>query len=139
MKRRRPNRWTLIPSPLQKALGANIHSLCSGSVYRVEITPLLHFSQDVALSLGVLDSVIGEFDDGFLSESDGHTIRASRAERTKGQFSPNGNHILTVSDKIARVWNLQGKLLTPSLSTLRLCCTSWRQTPRQDFLLRLPT
>ena len=39
--------------------------------------------------MDVLDSVIGEFDDGFLSDTGGHSIRATRTERTKGQFSQN--------------------------------------------------
>ena len=100
-------------------LSGNIHSLCSGSVYRVEITPLLHFSQDVALSLGVLDSVIGEFDDGFLSESDGHTIRASRAERTEGQFSPNGKIDRIFDDLAKEIYDYDEKV--ERLNNFKIC------------------
>ena len=47
----------------------------------------------------MLDSVIGEFDDGFLSDSGGHShsVRATRTERSKGRFSPN--------DKIDRIFD----------------------------------
>ena len=48
--------------------------------------------------MDVLDSVIGEFDDGFLSDAGGHqSIRATRTERTKGRFTPN--------DKIDRIFD----------------------------------
>ena len=47
----------------------------------------------------MLDSVIGEFDDGFLSDAGGHSqsVRATRTERSKGRFSPN--------DKIDRIFD----------------------------------
>ena len=66
--------------------------------------------------MDVLDSVIGEFDDGFLSDTGGHSIRATRTERTKGQFSQNkidrifddlAKEIYDYDEKVERLNNFQ--------------------------------
>ena len=51
----------------------------------------------MAKSLDVLDRVIGEFDDGFLSESDARSISSATRRDSKGQFSFN--------DKIDKIFD----------------------------------
>ena len=64
----------------------------------------------------MLDSVIGEFDDGFLSDAGGQSVRATRTERTKGQFSQNkidrifddlAKEIYDYDEKVERLNNFQ--------------------------------
>ena len=66
--------------------------------------------------MDVLDSVIGEFDDGFLSDPGGQSVRATRTERTKGQFSQNkidrifddlAKEIYDYDEKVERLNNFQ--------------------------------
>ena len=75
---------------------------------------VLHFSQEIVRSLDVLDSVIGEFDDGFLSDAGGQSIRATRTERTKGQnfkidriFDDLAKEIYDYDEKVERLNNFQ--------------------------------
>ena len=80
------------------------------------LTYYVHFSQEIVRSLDVLDSVIGEFDDGFLSDTGGQSLRATRTERTKGQFSQNkidrifddlAKEIYDYDEKVERLNNFQ--------------------------------
>ena len=57
-----------------------------------------YFSADIAKSLDVLDSVIGEFDDGFLSETDARSFYSNSDRKpSKSQFIFN--------DKIDRMFD----------------------------------
>ena len=64
--------------------------------------------------MDVLDSVIGEFDDGFLSDAGGQSVRATRTERTKGQnfkidriFDYLAKEIYDYDEKVERLNNFQ--------------------------------
>ena len=67
----------------------------------------------------MLDDVIGEFDDGFLSESDGYSVRAARTERTKGQFSPNGKIDRIFDDLAKEIYDYDEKV--ERLNNFKIC------------------